>query len=153
LGADAICIDGVCDQIKCVVFDPVAQGVTHLVVEAKHREGLGRLVPLDLVEAHQSLGIVGDGRAAGITGLCQSGVGWAYTDLDVPSGQPEVMTGRGGVAPLRDPLASLVISPGQAPPLGVQGAPARGPLRSWSHLSRCWRTRFGTIRRTQRLIL
>jgi sporulation protein YlmC with PRC-barrel domain len=34
-----------------VVIDPVARAVTHLVVEPKHRQGLGRLVPLDLVDA------------------------------------------------------------------------------------------------------
>jgi hypothetical protein len=34
-----------------VVVDPVARTVTHVVVEPKHREGFGRLVPLDLVEA------------------------------------------------------------------------------------------------------
>jgi sporulation protein YlmC with PRC-barrel domain len=34
-----------------VVVDPVAETITHLVVEPKHRQGLGRLVPLDLVDA------------------------------------------------------------------------------------------------------
>ncbi|HEY1987862.1 MAG TPA: PRC-barrel domain-containing protein [Acidimicrobiales bacterium] len=33
-----------------VVVDPVAREVTHLVVEPKHRQGLGRLVPLNLVD-------------------------------------------------------------------------------------------------------
>jgi hypothetical protein len=33
-----------------VVVDPVAQEVTHLVIEARHREGLGRLVPLGLID-------------------------------------------------------------------------------------------------------
>ena len=51
IGADAICTDGVCGEVIRVVVDPVARAVTHLVVEPKHREGLGRLVPLDLVEA------------------------------------------------------------------------------------------------------
>jgi len=32
-------------------LDPVARAVTHIVVEPKHREGLGRLVPLSMVEA------------------------------------------------------------------------------------------------------
>jgi sporulation protein YlmC with PRC-barrel domain len=31
--------------------DPVARRVTHLVVEPKHRTGLGKLVPVDLLEA------------------------------------------------------------------------------------------------------
>jgi len=34
-----------------VVVDPVKRAVTHLVVEPRHRPGLGRLVPLDLVDA------------------------------------------------------------------------------------------------------
>jgi hypothetical protein len=33
-----------------VVIDPVAQEVTHLVIEERHKEGLGRLVPLELIE-------------------------------------------------------------------------------------------------------
>ena len=35
-------------MIRAVV-DPVARTLTHLVVEPEHRQGLGRLVPLDLV--------------------------------------------------------------------------------------------------------
>jgi sporulation protein YlmC with PRC-barrel domain len=50
IGADATCSDGHCGQVKCVVIDPVAEEVTHLVVEAEHRIGLGRLVPLDLID-------------------------------------------------------------------------------------------------------
>jgi hypothetical protein len=34
-----------------VVVDPLDQTVTHLIVEPDHREGLGRLVPLDWVAA------------------------------------------------------------------------------------------------------
>jgi len=50
IGAEASCSDGVCGDVTRVVIDPVARSVTHLVVEPKHRQGLGRLVPLDLVE-------------------------------------------------------------------------------------------------------
>jgi sporulation protein YlmC with PRC-barrel domain len=50
IGADARCTDGVCGEVTRVVVDPVARAVTHLVVEPKGRQGLGRLVPLDLVE-------------------------------------------------------------------------------------------------------
>jgi hypothetical protein len=49
IGADASCTDGACGQVTRVVVNPVAQTVTHLVGEPKHRQGLGRLVPLDLV--------------------------------------------------------------------------------------------------------
>jgi sporulation protein YlmC with PRC-barrel domain len=51
IGADVLCLDGTCGQVRCVVVDPVAQEVTHLVVEAAHRQGLGKLVSLDLIEA------------------------------------------------------------------------------------------------------
>jgi sporulation protein YlmC with PRC-barrel domain len=51
LGTEVSCTDGVCGELRRIAVDPVAGRVTHLVVEAKHREGLGRLVPLDLVDA------------------------------------------------------------------------------------------------------
>jgi hypothetical protein len=34
-----------------VIVDPVAEAVTHLVVEPEHRRGLGRLVPLGIIDA------------------------------------------------------------------------------------------------------
>jgi sporulation protein YlmC with PRC-barrel domain len=49
IGAEAGCTDGPCGQVTRVVIDPIARAVTHLVVEPKHRQGLGRLVPLSLV--------------------------------------------------------------------------------------------------------
>jgi sporulation protein YlmC with PRC-barrel domain len=51
IGAAAVCSDGPCGVVSRVVVDPVARALTHLVVEPEHRSGLGRLVPLDLVEA------------------------------------------------------------------------------------------------------
>jgi sporulation protein YlmC with PRC-barrel domain len=51
IGVDVSCTDGVCGAVSRVVVDPVAETITHLVVEPKHRQGLGRLVPLDLVDA------------------------------------------------------------------------------------------------------
>ena len=51
IGADASCTDGACGKVTRVVVDPVARAVTHLVVEPKHRLDVGRLVPLDLVDA------------------------------------------------------------------------------------------------------
>jgi sporulation protein YlmC with PRC-barrel domain len=51
IGADATCSDGACGEVTRVVVDPVARAVTHLVVEPKGRQGLGRLVPVDLVDA------------------------------------------------------------------------------------------------------
>jgi sporulation protein YlmC with PRC-barrel domain len=49
IGADANGTDGPCGTVIRVVVDPTTVSVTHLVVEPKHRTGLGRLVPLDLV--------------------------------------------------------------------------------------------------------
>lgn len=51
IDATVECRDGPCGDLRRVVVDPVARRVTHLVVEAKHRQGLGRLVPVDLVDA------------------------------------------------------------------------------------------------------
>ena len=51
IGVAAFCTDGPCGKVIRVVVDPVARAVTHLVVEPKHREGQGRLVPLNLVDA------------------------------------------------------------------------------------------------------
>ena len=51
IGAAAECTDGPCGTVSRVVVDPVARELTHLVVEPQHRSGLGRLVPLDKVEA------------------------------------------------------------------------------------------------------
>ena len=51
IGAAAVCSDGPCGAVSRVVVDPLARELTHLVVEPEHRSGLGRLVPLDMVEA------------------------------------------------------------------------------------------------------
>ena len=50
IGADAVCTDGPCGHVTQVVVDPLDRAVTHLIVEPDHREGLGRLVPLDLAD-------------------------------------------------------------------------------------------------------
>jgi sporulation protein YlmC with PRC-barrel domain len=51
IGADASCSDGACGQVSRIIVNPVARQVTHLVVDPKHRDGPGRLVPVDLVDA------------------------------------------------------------------------------------------------------
>ena len=51
IGTEARCSDGLCGEVSRVVVDPVTRTLTHVVVEPKGREGLGRLVPLDLVDA------------------------------------------------------------------------------------------------------
>lgn len=49
IGSEVACSDGVCGELRRVVVDPVARAITHLVVEPRHRQGEGRLVPVDLV--------------------------------------------------------------------------------------------------------
>jgi sporulation protein YlmC with PRC-barrel domain len=58
IGAEASCTDGPCGHVIRVVVNPVAEVVTHLVVEPTHREGLGRLVPLNLVTVDADSGEV-----------------------------------------------------------------------------------------------
>jgi sporulation protein YlmC with PRC-barrel domain len=58
MGAQVVASDGECGQLARVVIDPVAQALTHLVVAPKHNPGLGRLVPVNLVEAVQNDRIV-----------------------------------------------------------------------------------------------
>lgn len=49
IGSKVACDDGICGELRRVVVDPVARAITHLVVEPAHKEGEGRLVPIDLV--------------------------------------------------------------------------------------------------------
>ena len=51
MGAKVSCVDGFCGEVSRIIIDPATDVVTHLVIEPKHRPGLGRLVPLDLVDA------------------------------------------------------------------------------------------------------
>jgi sporulation protein YlmC with PRC-barrel domain len=48
IGTEARCADGTCGKVSSVVVDPVARAVTHLVID---RQGVPRLVPLDLIDA------------------------------------------------------------------------------------------------------
>ena len=50
IGTDVSCTDGTCGELTRVIFNPVANTVTHLAIAPKHHEGLGRLVPIDLAE-------------------------------------------------------------------------------------------------------
>jgi hypothetical protein len=51
IGSQASCSDGACGEVTRVVIDPVAETVTHLVVEPRYRHAAGRLVPLGLVRS------------------------------------------------------------------------------------------------------
>ena len=50
MGATANCVDGPGGTVCRVIIDPATETVTHLVIEPTHRLGVGRLVPLDLVD-------------------------------------------------------------------------------------------------------
>ena len=54
IGAQVSCADGACGEVTRVVIDPVAREITHLVVEPAGRQGLGRLVPVDLADVTDS---------------------------------------------------------------------------------------------------
>lgn len=51
LGADVRCADGECGKVRSLVINRGDDTVTHLVVEPAHRQGLGKLVPLRLIES------------------------------------------------------------------------------------------------------
>ena len=50
IGAQIYCEDGECGELMRVVVDPIKRAITHLVVEQRHSQEVGRLVPIDLVE-------------------------------------------------------------------------------------------------------
>lgn len=50
IGAEARCSDGPCGEVTRVIIDASGGAITHIVVDPKHQEGTGRLVPLDLVD-------------------------------------------------------------------------------------------------------
>jgi sporulation protein YlmC with PRC-barrel domain len=54
IGADVTASDGDIGTLKRVVLDPVAEAITHLAVEPRHRQGLARLVPVDLADSTPS---------------------------------------------------------------------------------------------------
>ena len=49
IGAHVDATDGRCGRVTRVIVDPVAESLTHLVVQPGHHDELARLVPLDLV--------------------------------------------------------------------------------------------------------
>jgi len=51
IGAEVSCSDGAAGKVSRVIVDPVAEKVTHLVVEPGRRRDSARLVPLDLIES------------------------------------------------------------------------------------------------------
>jgi sporulation protein YlmC with PRC-barrel domain len=70
IGSDVRCSDGPCGRLLSLVVNPISRAVTDLVVEPTHRFGLGRLVPITLVE----------GTEDGITLRCTKA---QFDDLDM----------------------------------------------------------------------
>ena len=140
IGTEARCADGVCGEVSRVVVDPVRHMVTHLVVEPKHRPGLARLVPVDLVEATSPEVVLRCTLDAfdqldpaeemqfvpGSVGYAAYGpeqvVAWPYYGLNPGAGQPGWCGSRGGRV-----LADRHLRP--CPPGRGRGA-ARRPGRS-----------------------
>ena len=60
IGSEAVGSDGYRGEVLAVVVDPAARTVTHLVVEPRGREGLARLVPLDLADLADPVGAGSD---------------------------------------------------------------------------------------------
>jgi hypothetical protein len=56
LGTEASCTDGVCGVLVRILLDPRPRTVTNLMIEPRGRVGLGRLVPLSLVDLGRSTG-------------------------------------------------------------------------------------------------
>jgi hypothetical protein len=52
-GSTANCSDGVCGQVTRTILDPAERTLTHLVIEPGHNNGIGRLVPIGLVDSAQ----------------------------------------------------------------------------------------------------
>lgn len=54
IGVRARCADGTtCGHLTQVVIDPIDDKVTHVIIEPEHRQGLGRLVPVEWIEVHR----------------------------------------------------------------------------------------------------
>jgi len=132
IGAEASCTDGVCGDVTRVVVDPVAKTVTHLVIEPKHRQGLARLVPLDLVDdtageirlrctiaEFQQLDSAEETQfVPGSSGYAAYGpdqvVSWPYYGLAAPGIDPEVVNASETVTYDTIPLGEVEVRRGDA---------------------------------------
>jgi hypothetical protein len=52
IGAEVSCRDGHCGRLARLIVDPIAAVLTHLAVEPHRHRGLGKLVPIVLVESN-----------------------------------------------------------------------------------------------------
>ena len=111
LGARVSCTEGVCGHVIRVVVDTVARAVTHLVVEPTDGSGLGRLVPLSLVQAGP------DGIRLGCTLAAFGQLEAAQEIKFLPGGR-----GRGGNGPADAVWPYYSLNMG-ALGIGMEGAP------------------------------
>jgi hypothetical protein len=135
IGAEVSDAEGPLGEVTRIVVDPADRRMTHLVIEPKHRFGLGRLVPADLTE-------VTDGR---IRLLCDHA---SFESLpsaeDVFFGQgADDFPGEGLVEPVvTDTLPGGEVALRQGDPVHaldgevgqVEGVLTEGPDRSVTHV-------------------
>ena len=99
MGATASCVDGPGGKVSRVIIDPATETVTHLVIEPKHWLGVGRLVPLDLVDATAgdirlrcTVEEFGELEPAEATQLIDDGLGLVGMNaMGVPSPAPPIL--------------------------------------------------------------
>jgi sporulation protein YlmC with PRC-barrel domain len=139
LGAPTFCSDGACGEVTRVVLDPLARVVSHVVVEPKHRQGLGRLVSLALL----------DYSSAGIVLNCTS----AEFDSLAHAEETQLLPGTGGRAayvagrPLSQPYHGLVDVIGEVPqPVTYDTIPQGEVELRGDELVRATNGEFGKVR-------
>ena len=118
LGAKANCADGFCGTVSRAILDPGAWTVTHLVIEPRHHQDAGRLVPVALVGV----------EAGGIKLRCTLSEFSALDpaeEIDVAGGEIVVPGyGVGGVPDMGGPAAGAGL--GAAAPILVSHAVPEG---------------------------
>jgi sporulation protein YlmC with PRC-barrel domain len=118
VGTQASCSDGWCGEVSRMIIDPGTRRVTHLVIDPKHRMGLGRLVPVDLVDSASgevrlrcTLAEFGNLEGAEETELVEGvSVGLGPGGMPAPSGIPHAAR-----AVVEDvvPLGEIEVLPGE----------------------------------------
>jgi hypothetical protein len=103
IGVEAHCTDGVCGKVVRLAVAPFDGSVTHLVIEPRRRQGLGRLVPLSHVE---------ETTASGVSLSCTTAELEAFAQAEAT----EFLPGTGGRIPYP------VGTPLSQPYFGLQGA-------------------------------
>jgi hypothetical protein len=150
IGADVRCSDGRCGHLIEVVVEPHPWVVTHLVVEPTHRAGLGRLVPIDLVEvvtdeirlrcSLADFERLGRGEETGLLPGSNGGYGGYGLGQAVPgplaSGNPYLARSSfgvagGDVADAFDPTVHDTLPPGES---AVRGAPVHATDGEIGHI-------------------